>query len=88
MNPDEEEYLSLEYRGVCLVGYDEMAYPKDLSGIEAEIKKAIAGRIHEFKNMVCTRLKNRLPLDDIIMDVLIVPFSDVNQFREKFLEVI
>ena len=73
---------------MCLVGYDETSYPKDLSGIETEIKKAIANRIHEFKNMVSIRLKNRLPLDDIVMDVLIVPFSDVNQFREKFLEVI
>lgn len=85
LNPDKEEYLSLEYRGVCLVGYDETAYPKDLSGIEAEIKEAIENRLQEFKNMVSTRLKNRLPLDDIVIDVLIVPFSDVNQFREKFL---
>lgn len=88
LNPDKEEYLSLEYRGVCLVGYDETAYPNDLSGIEAEIKEAIANRLQEFKNMVSTRLKNRLPLDDIVIDVLIVPFSDVNQFREKFLGVI
>ena len=88
LNPDKEEYLSLEYRGVCLVGYDETAYPKDLSGIEAEIKEAIANRLQEFKNMVSIRLKNRLPLDDIVIDVLIVPFSDVNQFREKFLGVI
>lgn len=88
LNPDDPNYLKLEYRGVCLVGYDEDAYPKDLSGIEAKIQDTIKNRISEFKSKISHRLKNRAPLDDFRLDVFLVPFSDVDMFRKKFLDVI
>lgn len=88
LNPDDTNYLKLEYRGVCLVGYDEEAYPTDLSGVETDICNAIENRISEFKTKMSSRLKNRTPLDDFRLDVFLVPFSDVEKFREKFLEVI
>ena len=88
LNPDDPNYLKLEYRGVCLVGYDEEAYPKDLSGVETIIQNTIKNRISEFKSKISSRLKNRAPLDDFRLDVFLIPFSDVEKFREKFLEVI
>lgn len=88
LNPDDPNYLKLEYRGVCLVGYDEEAYPKDLSGIESQIFDVISERIDEFKSKMKSRLKNRAPLDDFHISVLLIPFSDVEAFRKKFLEVV
>lgn len=88
LNPDNPNYLKLEYRGICLVGYDEEAYPKDFSGVENEIHNAIKSRISEFKSKMKSRLTNRAPLNDFYLNVFLVPFSDVEDFRKKFLEVI
>ena len=86
LDPDNEEHLSLEYRGVCLVGYTEEAYPKDFSGIEGEIQKTISEKLEMFKSKVSRRLISRTPLDQIVIKVLIVPFSNVEDFRKNFLE--
>ena len=88
LNPDDPNYLKLEYRGVCLIGYDEDAYPKDLSGVEATIQSTIQNKISEFKSKISSRLKYRTPLDDFRLDIFLIPFSDVEEFRKKFLEVI
>lgn len=88
LNPDDSNYLKLEYRGICLVGYDEDAYPKDLSGVEIEIHNAIRNRISEFKSKMKSRLIQRAPLNDFYINVFLVPFSDIENFRKKFLEVI
>lgn len=88
LNPDDPNYLKLEYRGICLVGYDEEAYPKDFSGVESEIHNAIKNRISEFKSKMKSRLTNRAPLNEFSLNVFLVPFSDVEDFRKKFLEVI
>lgn len=88
LNPDDTNYLKLEYRGVCLVGYDEEAYPKDLSGIETEIYDLIHNRVVDFKSKMTTRLKNRAPLNEFRLDVFLIPLSDVEEFRTQFLEVI
>ena len=68
--------------------YDEFDYLDYKCPKRGIITELIVTNVHEFKKMVSIRINNRLPLNDIVMDVLIVPFSDVNQFREKFLEVI
>ena len=88
LNPDNPHYLKLEYRGVCLVGYDEEAYPTDLSGIETKIQETIKNKKSELKSKIFNRLRNRAPLDDFRLDIFLVPFSDVDEFREKFLKVI
>lgn len=88
LNPDDPQYLKLEYRGVCLIGYNEEAYPKDLSGVEIIIQNTIKDRISEFKLKISRRLKSRAPLDDFRLDIFLIPFSDVEIFRKKFLEEI
>lgn len=66
----------------------EDAYPKDLSGVETAIQNTIKNRISEFKSKISSRLKYRTPLDDFRLDIFLIPFSDVEEFRKKFLEVI
>lgn len=85
LNPDSEYYLSLEYRGACLVGYDEEAYPNDMSKLESEIFNEIKTKIGVFKSKINSRLKFRTPLDQFKMHIFIVPFSSVEAFRNKLL---
>ena len=86
LDPDSPQYLRLEYRGVCFIGYSEECYPKDFSEIEDTIFAEIQSKITDLKSKIQTRLKNRTPLDTFSMEVFLVPFSDVDQFRNSFLE--
>lgn len=85
LNPESESYLHLEYRGACLIGYDEEAYPNDMSKLESEIFNEINLKISVFKSKINSRLKNRTPLDKFKMHIFIVPFSSVEAFRNKLL---
>ena len=88
LDPDDQHYLLLEYRGVCLVGYSEEAYPADFSKIEDDVFKLIEDRINDFKQMIKTRIKHRTPLDTFVLEVFIVPFSNIAELRAKFLELL
>lgn len=88
LDPNDQHYLRLEYRGVCLVGYSEDAYPTDFSKIEEDIYEAIERKINELKQKIKTRIKNRTPLDAFVLEVFIVPFSNVSELRAKFLELL
>ena len=86
LDPENARYNMLEYRGVCLVGYNEDSYPKNLSLIEDDIFNAIHSKIDDFKANIQTRLIRRTPLDAFSLEVFLVPFSDVDELRAKFLE--
>lgn len=88
LNPNSTQYLSLEYRGICLVGYNEDAYPKDMSSVEDEVYESIKEKIETFQDKIGSRLKSKNPLDKFKIEVLLVPFSDVEEFRKRFLEEI
>lgn len=88
LDPDNPNYLKLEYRGICLIGYDEDAYPKNFSMIENEIYEIIRNRISNFKLILKNNLKKRTPLEQFYLNIFLIPFSNVEDFRKKFLEVI
>lgn len=88
LDPENTKYNFLEYRGVCLVGYNEKSYPKDFSLVEDEIFDQIRQRIAEFKKAIQRRLKKRTPLDTFRLEVFLIPFSDVDQLRKNFLELL
>ena len=88
LDPENALYNLLEYRGVCLVGYKEESYPEDFSLVEDEIFEQIQGRIDEFKRLIRVRLKNKSPLDTFCLEVFLIPFSDVDQLRERFLKLL
>ena len=77
LDPENAKYNFLEYRGVCLVGYNEKSYPKDFSLVEDEIFNQIRQRIAEFKKAIQYRLKHNAPLDTFCLEVFLIPFSDV-----------
>lgn len=86
LDPDSEEYLRIEYRGVCLVGFDEASYPSDMSKVEEEVKLQIQEKIAEFAGSVGKKIQKESPLDKIEMIVILLPFPSVQTFRDTFLE--
>lgn len=88
LDPENARYNMLEYRGVCLVGYNEESYPKDFSLVENDIFTEIRLKIDDFKQKIQVRLKKRTPLDAFSLEVFLVPFSDVDDLRAKFLELL
>lgn len=85
LDPDNVMYLSLEYRGVCLIGYNEDAYPTDYSLVEDEIFTAIRQKINDYKDRIRQRLKKRTPLDTFVIEIFLLPISNVEELREQFL---
>lgn len=88
LDPENEEYLKLEYRGVCLIGYNEDSYPTDFSKLEDEIYTQIESGILDLKGKIKTRLKNRAPLDSFVLEVFLVPFANVDDLRDRFISEI
>lgn len=86
LDPDNEEYLKLEYRAVCLVGFNEDSYPTDMSSVEHAVKGIIESKISEFSSMISKKICRETPLDQFIIDVILLPFPDVQTFRDALLE--
>ena len=88
LNPDNEAYLSLQYRGVCLIGYDEAAYPdKPNAKSEEEVLQQIVTQVEEWQKKMRNRLKKR-KLDSFILKVFIIPLGSVEDFRKEFLRLV
>lgn len=67
LDPENAHYNMLEYRGVCLVGYNEESYPKDFSRVEDEIFTCIRDKVDGFKQSIQSRLKSRIPLVHVVV---------------------
>jgi len=56
--------------------------------IEDEIYTEILTRVSDFKSKIGQRLINRTPLDKFVLEVFLVPFASVDDFREQFQSLI
>ncbi|AAS39785.1 TPA: DUF1837 domain-containing protein [Bacillus cereus] len=86
LNPNSPSFKKMQYRGVCLIGFDNGAYPlvpnsKDEDSVLNEIKDEL-GR---WEKKLEKQIKNRTPLDSFILEVFLVPFPCVKTFRDSFL---
>jgi len=82
LNPDAEEFNSLEFRGLCLVGFDCDAYPQEPSTTElTELAKQIATTLPAWRGHVKNRIKTE-KLDAFAMHFLFVPFPSADGFRQ------
>lgn len=87
LNPDDPAFNSLEFRGLCLVGFDCDAYPP-AGPSKAELKtivNAIVGALPKWKEHLVKRVSEE-KLDAFSMHFLFVPFPSADKFRELFRE--
>lgn len=87
LNPDDPEFNALEFRGLCLVGFDFDAYPSEgPSRVELKtIVKAIVEALPKWKEHLVKRIFEE-KLDAFSMHFLFVPFPSADNFRRLFRE--
>jgi hypothetical protein len=84
---DDPNYNSLHFRGVGLVGFDHESYPavpnsRTLDEVLADIRLSLEA----WKPSVRTHVHNRPPLATITLELFLLPFPSVEDFRQAFLK--
>lgn len=81
LDPDSDAFNSLEFRGLCLVGFDCDAYPTGPSATElAALVDEIAKMLPSWKEHLKKRISEE-KLDAFSMHFLFVPFPSADEFR-------
>lgn len=82
LDPDSDERNSLEFRGLCLVGFDCDAYPAGPSTTQiAMMAKQIATTLPTWRDHLKKRIGEE-KLDAFAMHFLFVPFPSADGFRQ------
>ncbi|WP_419877552.1 DUF1837 domain-containing protein [Brevibacillus centrosporus] len=86
LDPDDPHFNKLQYRGACLIGFDDTFYPKNPNTkTEEELIQEVQVSLKKWEDKISTKIINRVPLDSIIMEIFLVPFPSVEDFRKSFL---
>ncbi len=84
LNPDDVMFKHLEYRGLCLVGFDSDSYPKSPNSKKVQqVKKEIETAFQKNKKGILNRVRAE-KIDSFVIDVFCLPFPNVHDFREAF----
>ncbi|WP_157643529.1 HamA C-terminal domain-containing protein [Paenibacillus camerounensis] len=87
LDPDDALFNKLQYRGICMIGFNEDVYPtspnqKTIEDVIGEVTQ----KHNDWLKKLQRRLINRSPLDSYILEVFLIPFPSVEDFRSAFLE--
>jgi hypothetical protein len=86
LNPDDPSYKKLQYRGACLIGFDHKSYPKGpYEKTEELVLEEIEKSFTQWQGKLGKNIKSRSPLDRFVLEVFMVPFPSVQDFRDAFL---
>lgn len=86
LDPDSNEYNSLEFRGLCLVGFDCDAYPTEPSTTQLAAMVAQIGQlVPRWRGHVRRRIGEER-LEAFAMHFLLVPFPSAEGFRQLLRE--
>lgn len=89
LDKDHPNFNKMEYRGVCLIGFDSDKYPtKPNSILEHEVEGSIKKEIDKWQKSLSTNIIKAPPLDQFILHVFLLPFPNVQDFRTAFLKEI
>lgn len=84
LDPNNPMFNKVEYRGLCLVGFNCDKYPskpnsKETEELERDIKQVCDQRKdHIQKRLVIEKI------DSFIIELFLVPFPDIDEFRKAF----
>lgn len=86
LDPDDPMFNKVQYRGVCLVGFDDRSYPPDSESKRHEdVMHEVTQALSRWRTQIGTKLRDRTPLHNFHLEIFLVPFPSVNNFREFFL---
>lgn len=88
LDPDNPEFNKLEYRGLCLVGFDIKDYPKEAGELKIEeLSEMVNKKIKSWCKSVKNGVDNKR-LNDFSMHVFLLPFPSVSAFRASLLKAL
>jgi hypothetical protein len=79
LDPRDPAHLDLEFRGLCLVGFDSDAYPATGAQQDAVVA-AVLAQLPGWKDSIQRRIHAE-HLDNFAIHIFCVPFPDVDAFR-------
>lgn len=84
LDPDDSMFNEMEYRGLCLVGFDSDSYPTSPNSNEAQyLKQKIETAFEENKKQISKRVSEKL-LKSFTIEIFCLPFPSVEEFRMAF----
>jgi hypothetical protein len=84
LNPDDPMFKRLEYRGLCLVGFDSDSYPTSPNSKEAhQVKTEIETAFEKNKTQILNRVTTE-KIESFVIEIFCLPFPRVDEFREAF----
>lgn len=84
LDPDSTNFNSVEYRGICLVGFDCDNYPDGIGEMELqELLRQLRQRLPAWKKQIAKRAKEE-NVDRFGIHFFCMPFPSVEEFRRYF----
>ncbi|AND37808.1 DUF1837 domain-containing protein [Cytobacillus oceanisediminis] len=89
LDPHHPSYNLLEYRGACLIGFDSSSYCKTPFDKTQEIvMEELKSSLTSWLGKINSGITKHQHLNKFTLEVFLVPFPSVQDFRDKFLEAI
>ncbi len=86
LNPDDAMFLKVEYRGLCLIGFDTEHYPTEPNSKEIEqLKNEIEKVFNDRKSHIGKRIAEE-KIHSFVIEIFCLPFPSVDAFRQAFRE--
>lgn len=87
LDKDDPHFNQLQYRGVCLIGFDHDAYPTSAPGIALDALLADTRKAYTAWHSLCAAaLQGRSRLSGVHLEIFLVPFPSVESFRSSFFQ--
>lgn len=82
LDPDEPEFNKLEYRGICLVGFDIDDYPSEPNKLNInKLTDSFNDKIDAWKDSIKRRIVEE-SIHGVSLHVFLIPFPSVDSFRK------
>lgn len=86
---DNPKFNKVNYRGVCLIGFDSDQYPTEPNKmLPKDLLPLINGKLNEWQDAAQKQIVANTPLETFEIHIFLVPFPSVDHFREKFLKAL
>lgn len=81
-------FNKMQYRGVCLIGFDCDKYPTPNQMNSSQLKALITAEVNNWHTSIENGIKKHTHLDTFIIHVFLVPFPSAETFRQEFLKAL
>jgi len=87
LNPDDPHFNKVQYRGICLVGFDLPVYPKAKSEDPIVFSEEVMQSFQKWREATRSSVSTH-QLHNTVLEIFLVPFPSVAELRTSFLKAI